>query len=212
MHRLLSLILKVRDFLLFIDTEASGLPKNWDLPYSAGGNWPYAVQISWLVYSAEGLKIKEEDHYIKDNDFTISPEATRIHHLRQDFLGINGQRRKTVLQMLTDDLLQYQPMLVGHFLNLDRHVIGAEYYRAGMTDPSINLEGFCTMMGTTHLQPNPRQRYLRLGDLYESLFHRSLENQHDALSDATATAACFFQLRKTGQIRPENNMSIADRL
>lgn len=202
----------MRDYLLFIDTEASGLPKNWDLPYSAVGNWPYAVQISWLIYSMDGTKIKEEDHYIKDNDFTISPEAARVHHLRQDFLGINGQRRRTVLQFLTDDLLRYRPMLVGHFLNLDRHIIGAEYFRAEMEDPSTGLEGFCTMMGTTHLQPNPRQHYLRLGDLYESLFHSPLEHPHDALSDASATAACFFQLRKTGLIKPENNMSIADRL
>jgi DNA polymerase-3 subunit epsilon len=202
----------VRDFLLFIDTEASGLPKNWDLPYSAAGNWPYAVQISWLVYSGDGIKIKEEDHYIKDNDFTISPEAARVHHLRHDFLGINGQRRKSVLQCLTDDLLHYRPMLVGHFLNLDRHIIGAEYFRADMEDPSTELKGFCTMMGTTHIQPNPRQRYLRLGDLYESLFHTALDHPHDALYDATATAACFFRLRETGLIRPENNMSIADRL
>ena len=194
----------MHDYLLFIDTEASGLPKNWELPYSAPGNWPYAVQIAWLVYDKNGVKIKEEDHYINDNDFTISREASNVHHLRPDFLGINGKRRKTVLQRLTDDITRFQPMLVGHFLDLDRHIIGAENFRAEMKDPFVGLSGYCTMKGTTHLQPNPNVRYLRLGDLYQILFGTVPEYPHDALADATATAACFFELKKRGQFNGEN--------
>ena len=201
----------MQDYLLFLDTEASGLPKNWELPYSAAGNWPYAVQISWLIFDKEGIKVKEEDHYINDNDFTISREASNVHHLRPDFLGINGKRRKTILRLLTEDIHLYQPMLVGHFLDLDRRIIGAEYFRADLQDPSTGLAGYCTMKGTSHLQPNPNLRYLRLGDLYHLLFGASLEHPHDALADATATAACFFELRKRGQIKPEN-ISIATRL
>lgn len=48
--------LPLKDYLLFIDTEATGLPKKWNLPYNTPGNWPDAVQISWLLYTKEGQK------------------------------------------------------------------------------------------------------------------------------------------------------------
>lgn len=198
----------MNEFLLFIDTEASGLPKDWERPYSTPDNWPYAVQISWLIFDQEGIKIKEEDHYINDNDFNISPEAWRIHHLRQDFLGINGKSRKTVLDILRQDIEMYQPLLLGHFLTLDLHILGAESYRAGIPNPAANSPAYCTMLGTTHLQPNPQFRYLKLGQLYEMLFGKILENAHDAYYDAAATAACYFELRHKGMIKKEINVSI----
>jgi DNA polymerase-3 subunit epsilon len=198
----------VNEFLLFIDTEASGLPKDWEKPYSTPDNWPYAVQISWLLFDQEGIKLKEEDHYINDNDFHISEEAWRIHRLRQDFLGINGKSRTKVLEILKQDIDTYKPMLVGHFLRLDLHILGAESYRAGVENPAAASPAYCTMLGTTHMQPNPQFRYLKLGQLYDMLFHKNLENAHDAYYDAAATAACYFELRHKGIIKNENNLSI----
>lgn len=188
------------DYLLFIDTEASGLPQNWDLPYSAPGNWPHAVQISWLVYNREGVKIKEEDHYIKDPSVAISADAAKIHRLRRDFLQINGKSRATVLRLLESDLTRFEPLLVGHFLSLDLHVIGAEYYREGWDNPARRLVTYCTMLGSRHLQPNPSLRYLKLGDLCETLFGRDQEHPHDAYWDAKTTADCYFELRRRGYI------------
>ncbi len=54
------------DYLLFIDTETSGLPKKWGLPYSAKNNWPFSVQIAWVIYTKEGQKVKQENHFIKE--------------------------------------------------------------------------------------------------------------------------------------------------
>jgi DNA polymerase-3 subunit epsilon len=186
----------VNDYLLFIDTEASGLPKNWELPYAAPGNWPYIVQLSWIVYSRQGVKIKEQDHYIKDDRMVISREAARIHRLRKDFLGINGERRHEVLARLAEDLSRYEPLIVGHFLKLDLDLIGAECFRASMDDPTKGLPTYCTMLATRHLQDNPAFKYLKLAELYATLFNLTQENQHDALSDASATAACYFELER----------------
>ncbi|TDW96436.1 DNA polymerase-3 subunit epsilon [Dinghuibacter silviterrae] len=187
--------------MLFIDTEATGLPLNWELPYSTPGNWPHAIQVSWLVYSREGVKIKEEDHYIHEPGITISPDAARIHRLRRDFLQINGKRRASVLQLLEADLARYEPLLVGHFLNLDLHVLRAEYFREGMSDPTRQLPTYCTMLGSKHLQPNPSLRYLKLGDLCETLFGRAQQHPHDAYWDARTTADCYFELERRGQIQ-----------
>lgn len=193
----------VKDFLLFIDTEASGLPKKWDAPYSKEGNWPYAVQVSWIVYNAKGEKIKEENHYIGDNDFSITASSVRIHGLTKNFLAENGEPRRQVMQRLADDLLLYQPLVVGHFIELDKHITGAEFYRTGMPNPLDRLPSFCTMLATTHLIRNPEQKYLRLGDLYSLLFATEQPGQHNALSDAAATARCFFELQQRGEITEE---------
>lgn len=186
--------------MLFIDTEASGLPKKWNAPYSKDESWPHAVQVSWLLFDKNRQVIKEQNHYIQDTDFTIEPSAVKVHGITHQFLQANGQSRESVMQLLATDLQQYQPLVVGHFLELDLHVTGADFYRSGISNPFDSLPGFCTMIGTTHLVRNPQTKYLRLGDLYEILFHHPLEHQHNALVDARATADCFFELVKRGDI------------
>lgn len=200
-------IICVKDFLLFIDTETSGLPKNWEKPYSAKDNWPYAVQVSWLVYTTTGVLVKQEDYYISDNDFKITPSAQKIHGITQEYRTQNGFPRHQVMAFLAADLLQYQPMVVGHFLELDYHITGAEFYRTGLDNPIPALPAFCTMQATTYMVRNPQFKYLRLGQLYEELFHKTLEGQHNALTDAQATATVFFELLKKGDITDENIIS-----
>jgi DNA polymerase-3 subunit epsilon len=194
----------VSDYLLFIDTEASGLPLDWTKPYSAPDNWPWALQVSWLVFDREGVKVKEEDHYINAPSATISPDASRIHRLRPDFLQINGKTRATVLRLLQADVLRFDPLLVGHFLQLDVHVLGAEYYREGLDNPLPVLPAYCTMMGSRHLQHNPSLRYLKLTDLCETLFGQPQIHPHDAYWDARATADCYFELRRQGYEQVQN--------
>lgn len=191
----------MKDFLLFIDTETTGLPKSWHLPYGVDGNWPQAIQISWIIYTRNGEKIKEENHYINNKDFVVSPAAFKVHGLTAQFLSKNGMPHKTVLEKLSIDLEQYNPMVIGHFTELDYHIISAGFFRESMYNPLLDCETFCIMIASQHLQQNPRSKFLRLGDLYNLLFKKLLLNQHNALVDAAATAACFFELVKNNQIK-----------
>ena len=191
------------DNLLFIDTESSGLPKKWNAPYSKVNNWPFSVQVSWLVYGPQGNLIKQEDHYIKDDDFKITPAALEIHGITREFLNEHGQPRHQVMQLLAQDILNYQPLLVGHFMELDYHVISADFFRSGVENPAVNAKMFCTMLATKQLARNPQSKYMRLGDLYEMLFKQPLLHQHNALVDAKATSECFFELNKRGEIDDE---------
>lgn len=190
----------VRDYLLVIDTEASGLPKKWNAPYSTNDAWPHAIQVSWVVYDKNRQVVKEQDHYIQCTGFTIEPASIKVHGLTPDFLMAHGQRRDLVMQWLQADLLEYQPLIIGHFLELDLHITGAAFYRSGLQNPMTELPCFCTMISTTRLVRNPQTKYLRLGDLYEILFHRPLTHQHNSLMDARATADCFFELLHRGDI------------
>ncbi|MVN89753.1 3'-5' exonuclease [Mucilaginibacter aquatilis] len=188
------------DYLIFIDIEASGLPINWHSPYSEEGAWPSAVQVSWLIYNKDGEELKQEDHYIKNSDFIITPAAMEIHGINPGILGIKGEERVPVMQKLANDLNQYKPLVVGHFVQLDYHILSADFHRAGIENPLANLPVFCTMMATSQFIWNPMPKNLRLADLYSYLFYKSLQDQHNALSDAGATADCFFELRKRGEI------------
>lgn len=190
----------MRDYILFIDTETSGLPKKWDAPYSANDNWPFIVQIAWMIFRQDGEYIKTENHYIKDNDYEISQPSGNIHGINPAFLKEHGEERKAVMQLLQQDLLHYNPLIVGHFLQLDSQMIGVGFHRAGLENPAEKLPGFCTMkLSGSFIRYKP-SRYLKLGELYERVFNEPLNNQHNALTDVKATAACFFELRKKGDI------------
>lgn len=176
------------------------MPIDWSKPYDAKDNWPYIVQVAWTVYTKEGQFIKSENHFIKAKDFKISDASIRIHGITEQFLEVNGKEREWVMQLLYEDLLQYQPLVVGYFMELDYHMLGLGFYRAGLENPLKELPVFCVMKVTAQFVRYNEQRYLRLNELYQRLFKVQLENQHDALVDATATGQCFFELWKNGDI------------
>ncbi|WP_157807207.1 3'-5' exonuclease [Hymenobacter chitinivorans] len=189
--------------MLFVDTETSGIPQDWSQPYSVLGNWPHIAQLAWVVYSREGQEVKAENHYILSSDYDVSAASVRVHGLTREFLLAHGRPRHEVLHRLFQDLLRYEPLVVAHFMKLDFHMLGVGFYRAGLENPLEVLPTFCTMLPTGSFVRNGPQRYLRLGELHERLFREPLARQHDALVDAYATARCFFELRRLGDITDE---------
>ena len=190
----------MRDHLLFIDTEATGLPKKWNEPYSNNKNWPHIVQIAWIIHHKDGREIKRENHYILDPAFKISAQAKKIHGITAEFLANHGEDRKLVMRMLSDDLGKYQPMLIAHFMELDLHLLNADFYRSGIESVLKDLPVFCTMLASAKYVQNYGVDNLRLGELYVLLFNKKAENLHNALGDATATAESYFELIKRGDI------------
>ncbi|WP_423146062.1 exonuclease domain-containing protein [Rubrolithibacter danxiaensis] len=190
----------MQNYLLFIDTEASGAPANWNTPFFKEEEWPHIVQIAWIVYDKAKHEIKAANYYICDNDFQIEPAAYKIHGLTKSFLAENGERRKEVIKQLSQDLKKYKPLVIGHFLELDTALINVEYYRTGQKNQLKELPVFCTMQATKHLSRNLKQKYLSLNELYQFLFSKNFEGQHNALADAQATAECFFKLLEKGLI------------
>lgn len=188
----------MREFLLFVDTETTGLPQRWNQPYSAERNWPYIAQLAWGVYTPEGELVKAENHYLRVPAGRMQASAVAIHGLTPEFLQEHGQDPRDVLERLRQDLLTYQPLVVGHYLQLDFHVIGAGFYRVGVENPLAALPTLCTMQLTHITPPRHGRRYLRLGELHEQLFHAPMELQHEAWADAQATANCYFEMQRQG--------------
>lgn len=193
----------MRDYLLFVDTETSGLPAHWGHSYAQGEAWPHILQVAWVIYGADGQQIKTESYYLKPADYDISPAAGRIHGLTRQFLEQQGQGRHTVMQHLLADLRRYEPLVVGHFMELDFHMLGVTFHRAGLPNGLLGLPTFCTMRLTDQFVRPAGRRFLRLPELYERLFGRPMLREHDALLDAQATAECFFELQRQGAITEE---------
>ena len=190
----------MRDYLLFIDTETTGIPKDWNAPYSDNNSWPCSVQVAWGIYTKEGEEVKTVNYYVRDDDFKISPASIKIHGITHAFLKEHGVPREEVLTHLAADLKEYQPLVVAHYMQLDYHMVGVCFHRAGMYNPLPELPLFCTMQASSSFLLHSHQRFLRLGEMYERLFNAPLEHQHNAMVDARATAKCFFELMKRGDI------------
>jgi DNA polymerase-3 subunit epsilon len=193
----------VKDYLLFVDTETSGIPRDWSKPYSSRNNWPHIAQLAWVVYTRDGEEVKAENHYIQPNDYDMDPASGNVHGLTLDFLREKGESRHAVMQCLHRDLLHYKPLVVAHFMQLDFHMVAVGFHRAGLSNPMLGLPTFCTMRATGPLLRHATQGFLRLGELYQRLFHEPQPREHDALADAYAAARCFFEMRRQGTITDE---------
>ncbi|WP_294214715.1 3'-5' exonuclease [uncultured Chryseobacterium sp.] len=198
-------------YLLFIDTETTAVPKRWDLPYSDTGNWPSAVQVSWIVCSEDGTEIKREDRYIFEEDLTISEESFRVHGITEEFLRSRGRSRREVLEILADDISKYQPLIIGHFLEFDLHILAADFLRAGLPNPFENSRFYCTMLKSSQYRSGSSAACMRLPELSRYLLNETGEPSHNAMIDAATTARCFFEIRRQNQLS-QKDLDEKDRL
>jgi DNA polymerase-3 subunit epsilon len=185
---------------MFLDTEASGEPVSWDVSSIDCCEWPYMVQISWVIYTIDGKEIKREKLYIDEQDFKSTSSALKIHKITDRFRQQHGYSRKQVLNRLLLDLRKYDPLLVCHFLKFDLNLLKVELERAEIQYDMGQTPAFCTLLSTRYLAGTAKARPLHLSQLYAILFYKTLQNYHDALCDALATAECFFELSKSGYI------------
>lgn len=193
---------RLPEYLLFVDTETTGLPSHWGVPY-ASGRWPHVAQLAWQLYRADGTFVKEENHFLQVPDGTMQASAVGVHGITPAFLAAHGQPPAPALQRLLADLQQYRPRVIGYFLQFDFHVIGAALYQAGLPNPLPELPQFCVMRVSGRPDDGTHRRYHRLAELHELLLQQTMPRLHDAREDAAATARCFFELQRLGRIPPE---------
>lgn len=198
----------MKKYLLFIDTETTGIPKRWDLPYSDTDNWPSAVQVSWILYDEFGSLVKKENFYINTGNLKISVASFRVHGITTEFLSKNGETRSFVLKKLSEDIREYHPLITGHFTEFDIHTLSCDFYRAGLENPFQQSHFYCTMLKSKDYVLNPDVDYFRLPQLYDFLFNEKMERSHDAMIDAEMTAKCFFEIRSRGEISEDELQKI----
>ena len=64
---------------IVLDTETTGLPKNFSAPVSDSDNWPRLVQIAWQLHNDMGELIEVKNFIVRPEGFTIPYNAEKIH-------------------------------------------------------------------------------------------------------------------------------------
>ena len=187
---------------LFFDTETTGLPKNWKAPVTDIQNWPRLVQLAYLLYDQEGNKISGGDFIIQPDGFTIPAEAAAIHGISTEKANREGVALMTVLQDF-QTLINRAEQLVAHNMSFDEKIMGAEFLRNRMPDSIASKRKICTMQRSTNfcaLDGPYGYKWPKLSELHYKLFDEGFEEAHNAAIDINATAKCFWELKRRGEI------------
>ncbi len=190
---------------LVFDTETTGLPHNKTAPIEDLDNWPRLVQIAWQLHGPLGELVSSGNHIVKPDGFTIPFNSEKIHGISTQRATEVGEDLKTVLDRFTEDVKKAK-VLVGHNIEFDNKIIGAEYLRCEKAneladipniDTSVETVEFCQLQGGI----GGRLKQPKLIELYEKLFGQGFGDAHDAAYDVDATAKAFFELLKKRVIK-----------
>ena len=122
-------------FLIF-DTETTGLPKSWDAPFTDSDNWPRLVQLAWQLHDVNGKLISNKNYIVKPEGFTIPYNAEKVHGISTQKANDEGIDLAFVLEEFQKDL-DRTTYVVGHNVEFDNNIVGAEFFRKGNADPSL---------------------------------------------------------------------------
>ena len=186
-------------YYIFVDTETTGLPNNWNAPLSDSDNWPRIVQIAWLVYDENGNELKSNNYLIKPNNFVIPENVIKIHGITNERANAEGSDLMAVLYEFNENL-KHCECIVGHNISFDTNIIAAEFLRLGIeTDTILGMTSHCTMKTNVDLckiQGGFRgYKYPKLIELYKIVMGKELANAHDALVYIKAAAECFWAIK-----------------
>ena len=194
-------------FLVF-DTETTGLPKNFKAPITDSDNWPRLVQISWQLHNELGELVENQDFIIKPEGFEIPYDSQKIHGISTKIANENGKDLSEVLKIFKATLLKTN-FIVGHNIDFDVNIIGAEFYRKFNTDDDLSGIGVIDTMkiSVDHCKiPGGRGgkfKYPKLNELHKILFGEEFNEAHNSAADVQATARCFLELIRIDVISPE---------
>lgn len=183
--------------ILFMDTETTGIPKNYKAPPSDVSNWPRLVQVGWIFGD------NKQEYIIRPTDFTIPVDASNIHGVTQEKALAEGVHIHGVLEEIKG-LVRTADIVAGHNISFDTKIVGAEFYREFGKDFFDGKRTVCTMLKSIDFCALPGKygfKYPKLSELYLKLFGRDMGAAHTALMDIENTKECFDEMVKRGLIK-----------
>ncbi len=199
---------------LIFDTETTGLPKNFNAPVSDSENWPRMVQLAWQIHDAEGKLVEVKNYIVKPEGYTIPFNAEQIHGISTKRAKKQGADLDFVLKEFNASL-EKADYVIGHNVEFDVNIVGAEYYRKQIESPLSDKKAFDTKSEeTANFVAIPGGRggkfkWPTLTELHEKLFNEQFAEAHNASADVEATARCFLEIVRQGIVEPKS-VSLAD--
>ena len=184
-------------FLIY-DTETTGLPKDYNAPITDSDNWPRMVQISWQLHDEKGKLLEVKNYIIKPEGYEIPYAVVKVHGITTERALRQGVALSRVLEEFNQVLNQTQ-FVVGHNIEFDNHVLGAEFHRKNINTPLFDRKTLDTKNESTEYCALPggkggKFKWPKLEELHEKLFGEKFDMAHNAAADVEATARCFLEL------------------
>ncbi|SNY95523.1 3'-5' exonuclease [Halomonas sp. hl-4] len=181
--------------VLFFDTETTGLP-DWKSP-SDSEHQPHLVQIAAILADANTRQeIATMDLIIKPDGWAIPDEVAEIHGITTEkalAVGVPEQQALSTFLALHDRCT----LRVAHNTTFDNRIIRIAMKRfAPDAIPEEEWKDreryYCTLI-------NARKQFggkdgHALGELYERLTGKTLEDAHSAMADARACMEVYWHL------------------
>lgn len=190
-------------FLIF-DTETTGLPNNYNAPVTDSNNWPRMVQIAWQIHDEKGNLIEVKNFIIKPEGYQIPYNAEKIHGISTERALKDGVDLSFALNEF-NNALKTSKFVVGHNVEFDINIIGAEFHRATIESKIVGFPKIDTKNEATDFCQLPGGRggkfkWPNLTELHTKLFGESFAEAHNASADVEATTRCFLELIRIGII------------
>lgn len=184
-------------FLIF-DTETTGLPRDFKAPLTDSDNWPRAVQIAWQLHAADGSLLEAQNFVIQPEGFDIPFNAAKIHGITNRVAQKRGVPLPEAIAAFSEALQKAQ-FTVGHNIQFDHNILGAEYLRLNQDNPLAQFPAIDTSHETTDFCKIPggrggQYKYPKLEELYHLLFEEKFAEAHNAAADVEATSRAFLEL------------------
>ncbi len=183
---------------LIFDTSANGKPKSYKAPVDDIFNWPRLIHLSWILLDKDLKPMADYDYFIKPNGFAVSAEQFKIAHIEEDAFETKGIEVKEVLEKFREDVLKSE-YIFAHNLQLNESVLGAEFYRASISNPMISAEKYCLMHEGTYYCKLPGKKGYKwpsLQELHTIIFKQGFTPSNNARADTIAATRCFIALKR----------------
>ena len=189
---------------LIYDTETTGLPINYNAPVTDSDNWPRMVQVAWQLHDETGKLLENNNIIVKPEGYDIPFNATKIHGITTEKAHELGIPLVEALEKFRA-VLQKTKVIIGHNINFDQNIVGAEFFRKNFDYEELNLPLIDTMNISVDYCAIPGGRgggfkFPRLEELHEKLFSEKFIEAHNASADVNATARSFMELLRLGVV------------
>jgi len=187
--------------VLIFDTETTGLPKDYKGSIYDSDNWPYIVQLSYILFDCTQNKIlRNVDDIIKVENIPAS--STEIHKITQDMSNTQGISIQEALHRF-NKVAKQATRLIAHNIQFDKKLIIVESIRNKIASVFVNKPSlYCTMKSTINICKIEKEwpdgskyfKYPTLSELHHHLFATYPKGTHNAQIDILICLRCYYYL------------------
>ena len=197
---------KDNNYLLFLDTETTGLPKGrYAKPEDISKfNNARLVELCYIIAKEDGTIVETVSDIIKPKDFVIdnnSYAVRRCHKITKEKANKEGKDLDVIFKKFEQDMKKYKPkILVAHNMKFDSKIVLSECYRYKynvLLDLINNTTWECTMSIWANWF---NVKWPKLQDLYEILYKEAYIHQHRALADTEHCMKCYFKMKELAEL------------